>query len=109
MANVQWNANYEHKLPIVTTTDGYKYFADHIIFTASLGVLKDRYRTLFSPQLPKPLKRAINFMGFGNIGKVFLEFDQSFWPTDDKNWVGYGFLWTEEDMKEIKGTEKEWY
>ena len=94
---------------MLSTSDGHKYYADHIIFTASLGVLKDRYRTLFSPQLPKSMIRAINLMGFGNMGKIFLEFfDDSFWPANDENWVGYGFLWTEEDLKNIKGTDKEW-
>ncbi|XP_070491018.1 spermine oxidase-like [Chironomus tepperi] len=108
VVNIQWNQNYEYKLPMVSTSDGHKYFADHIIFTASLGVLKDIYRTLFSPQLPKPMIRAINLMGFGIIGKIFLEFDEPFWPVNDDNWVGYGFLWTEEDLRDLKGTDKEW-
>lgn len=108
VVNIQWTKNYESKLPIITTADGYKYFADHIIFTGSLGVLKDRHKTLFSPQLPVTLRRAIEYMGYGVIGKVFLEFDESFWPKNEKSWVGYGFLWTKEDMKELKGTKREW-
>lgn len=108
VANIQWNPYYENKMPIITTTDGNKYFTDHIIFTASLGVLKDRYRSLFSPQLPKGLINAIQVMGFGNIGKVFLEFKDSFWPSDDPNWVAYGLLWTKSDKKMLKGTKREW-
>ncbi|XP_070491248.1 spermine oxidase-like [Chironomus tepperi] len=108
VVNIQWTKNYENKLPIITTSDGYKFSADHIIFTGSLGVLKDRHRTLFSPQLPITLRRAIEYMGYGVIGKIFLEFDQSFWGLTETNWVAYGFLWTKEDIKELTGTKREW-
>jgi monoamine oxidase len=77
-----------------------------VIFTPSLGVLKKNYLTLFSPQLPTPMITAIKAMGFGTIGKVFLEFSTPFWNQHD--WVGYGFLWTSSDVKEIKGTSREW-
>lgn len=107
VVNVQWNPNYEFKKVITTCSDGHKYFADHLIFTPSLGVLKEKYRSLFSPQLPTSIIQAINSMGFGTIGKIFLEFKEPFWPTNI-DWVGYGFLWTDEQKFEIKGTKREW-
>lgn len=47
-------------------------------------------------------------MGYGVIGKVFLEFDDTFWPINEQGWVAYGFLWTKTDMKELIGTKREW-
>lgn len=94
----------------VTCSDGSSYLADHLIFTASLGVLKDRHHTIFSPNLPESKIKAIRNIGFGTLGKVFLQFEQPFWSMhDDKNLLLYPFLWTDEDLQLIKGTDKEWY
>lgn len=92
----------------MTVNDQKKYYADHVIVTTSLGVLKARHKTLFTPELPNSLKRAISAFGFGNIGKIFLEYDMPFWPNDTE-WVGYGFLWTKNDIAAINGTDKEWF
>lgn len=70
--------------------------------------MKDRHHVLFYPHLPDLLITAIKAMGYGNIGKVFLEFENPFWPLTDPNWVAYGLLWTESDKNEIKGTRREW-
>lgn len=44
---------------LITTSDGSKYVASHVIFTASLGVLKKKHSTLFVPPLPPIKQRAI--------------------------------------------------
>lgn len=92
----------------VSCADGSSYSADHVIFTASLGVLKDRHRTLFTPNLPADKIKAIDNIGFGTLGKFFLEFEEPFWPADNAKWVGYSYLWKDEDVSTILGTDKEW-
>jgi len=93
---------------IVRCADGSQYQADHVIFTASLGVLKNYHERLFTPRLPLQKTRAIESLGFGNLGKIFLEFAVPFWPTDVNEWATYSFLWTEADVAAVRGTDREW-
>ncbi|XP_039270275.2 lysine-specific histone demethylase 1A-like isoform X1 [Styela clava] len=61
---------------------------DAVLCTLPLGVLKQGEATPiieFSPQLPDWKQDAINRMGFGNLNKVVMFFDQPFWHVD----VGY--------------------
>lgn len=44
---------------IVKTKDGSKYIASHVIFTPSLGVLKEKHATIFTPLLPEKKQHAI--------------------------------------------------
>ncbi|KAL6435181.1 hypothetical protein ACFW04_005336 [Cataglyphis niger] len=44
---------------IVTTRDGCEYFASHVIFTGSLGVLKEKHSTMFVPSLSQKKQCAI--------------------------------------------------
>ncbi|KAL7036438.1 hypothetical protein ACKWTF_008810 [Chironomus riparius] len=106
VTNIAWN-NSDSNYAVVTVKDQTKYYADHVIVTIPLGVLKARHESLFTPTLTDKLKYAIDGMGFGNIGKIFLEYDMPFWPNDTE-WVGYGFLWTKNDVAAINGTVKEW-
>lgn len=104
VTNIDWSGD---KIS-VTCADGSSYQGDHVIFTASLGVLKDRHATLFTPKLPETKVNAIEHIAYGSLGKVFLEFTKGFWPYDDKEWLGYAFLWTEEEKAEVIGTGREW-
>uniref|UniRef100_A0A3Q7J3K7 Amine oxidase domain-containing protein n=1 Tax=Solanum lycopersicum TaxID=4081 RepID=A0A3Q7J3K7_SOLLC len=57
-------------------SDGSVMYADHVIVTVSLGVLKQGIRedsSLFSPPLPKFKTEAISRLGFGVVDKVFLQ------------------------------------
>lgn len=92
----------------VTCEDGSKFKADHVIFTASLGVLKQNHETLFTPNLPKRKIKAIQTMGFGTVGKIFLEFEEPFWPTEVNDWTGFSFLWTRTDIESLRGSDREW-
>ena len=93
---------------IIHCADNTTYEANHVICTASLGVLKNHNQTLFIPQLPEAKRKAIEGISFGTIGKIFLEFEKPFWPTDRSVWCGYSFLWTKSDLDDIRGTSKEW-
>lgn len=44
---------------IVKTKDGSEYTASHVIFTPSLGVLKEKHTTMFTPVLPAKKQHAI--------------------------------------------------
>ena len=49
---------------IVETTNGKIYCADHVIVTIPLGVLKEKYNTLFKPPLPKRKIKHIKVCSF---------------------------------------------
>jgi len=61
----------------VTTNKG-THEADIVLVTLPLGVLKQGSVT-FSPPLPKWKIEAINQLGFGNLNKIALSFDEVFW------------------------------
>lgn len=53
--------------------------ANYVIVTTSLGVIKAYHKHLFNPNLPTNKVDAINRMGFGRVGKIFLHFSSPFW------------------------------
>ncbi|GJQ84321.1 hypothetical protein Trydic_g5259 [Trypoxylus dichotomus] len=74
--------------------DGSSYSGDHVIFTASLGVLKEKYKKLFTPELPLYKRNAIEALGIGTVNKIFVKFPYRWWPNDC---VGFSLIWSEED------------
>jgi len=66
---------------VVVTAGGMTFNADYCIETLPLGVHKAN-RVQFSPPLSASKKASINVLGMGQINKVFMIFDKSFWPTD---------------------------
>ncbi|GKZ22191.1 hypothetical protein AbraIFM66951_007045 [Aspergillus brasiliensis] len=66
---------------VVHCEDGESLVADKVVFTGSLGVLK-QHSIQFSPPLPEWKTGAINRLGFGIMNKVILVFDQPFWDTE---------------------------
>lgn len=89
----------------IQCSDGSSYDCEHVIVTCSLGVLKENYTTMFSPQLPKLKVNAIEGLAIGTVDKIFLEFDKPFWPDD---WTGFSFIWNEKDSREIRATANAW-
>ena len=65
----------------VTCDDGEVIEADHVVLTASLGVLKSRSIT-FEPQLPEWKLNSIDRLGFGMLNKVILAYEAPFWDVD---------------------------
>ncbi|XP_075989974.1 spermine oxidase-like isoform X2 [Anticarsia gemmatalis] len=82
----------------VSCKDGTVYRARNVIVTVSLGVLKERHTTLFSPQLPTAKVESINVISIGVVGKTLLNFDPIFW---DPKMAFHAFLWKEEDRKKV--------
>ncbi|XP_018347124.1 PREDICTED: peroxisomal N(1)-acetyl-spermine/spermidine oxidase-like [Trachymyrmex septentrionalis] len=92
----------------VTTRDGCEYSASHVIFTGSLGVLKDKHSSMFVPSLPQKKQRAIEGLNIGTANKIFLEFPYRWWPEDK---TSFNFIWPEKDKKEFLqtyGENSEW-
>ena len=79
---IQWDTS-----PIRVLTDTTEYFADHVVVTLPLGVLKAK-PALFAPQLPKVKQDAISKLGMGVLNKCYLRFQEAFWPAD-VDWLQY--------------------
>lgn len=67
---------------ILTDEAGNKYVSDYVVLTVPLGYLKKNL-IKFSPELSNPKKDAIEQLGFFKMNKIFLEFEEQFWPDLD--------------------------
>ena len=64
------------------------YHADAVVVTVPLGVLKANMLS-FDPPLPAAKVAAIHRIGFGALAKVFIKFDEVFWP---RNQYAFGLM-----------------
>lgn len=81
--------------------------ADHVIMTASLGVLKEHHKTLFSPSLPEDKVLAIEKLGISTTDKIFLEFEEPFWSPECNS---IRFVWEDEaHLEQLAYPEELWY
>ncbi|XP_055071806.2 spermine oxidase [Misgurnus anguillicaudatus] len=114
---IRWDLikNEEEDYPVQVVCENEKTFeAEHVIVTVSLGVLKDKAKTMFQPSLPKNKLNAIENLGFGTVGKIFLYFENKFWPEDCS---GIQMVWNEgpedeevyEAASEGEAWKKTWY
>lgn len=78
----------------ITCDNSEIYIADHVVVTLSLGVLK-KNAMLFEPLLPQSKRKAINFIGFAHVCKIFAEFEEPFWNPD---WKGFNAIWCTDDL-----------
>lgn len=85
VANVNWSNN--SNVIRVYCLNGEEFYCDHVIMTASLGVLKN-IKNLFYPSLPYTLQESINSMGFYGIAKIFLIFEYKWWDAN-----GFQLIW----------------
>ncbi|XP_015439431.1 PREDICTED: spermine oxidase-like [Dufourea novaeangliae] len=103
------NIDYTSKNNVtIKTKDGSKYTASHVIFTPSLGVLKEKHETMFTPILPGRKQHAIKGLNIGTVNKIFLEFPHRWWQEDC---TAFSLIWSKEDKKkflESHGQEREW-
>ena len=63
---------------VVKTSDGIVFEGNRVIVTVPLGVLKAG-TIKFYPALPKRKQDVIDRMGFGNVEKIALTFENAFW------------------------------
>ncbi|XP_051157745.1 spermine oxidase-like [Leptopilina boulardi] len=92
----------------VKTANGDAYTADHVIFTCSLGVLKDKHNSLFQPPLSEEKQKTIKGLGYGSEAKILLSFENPVW-NNDTSYGGFNILWKKEDIEELeKDPERKW-
>jgi len=98
--------NTESDPILIKCGNGDQFEADHVIVTVPLGVLKKRCLdenllpnkfSLFTPALPVEKQEAIRNLGFGQVGKIVLQFNEEIsrqysfeslmilWLAEDKN------------------------
>lgn len=87
-----WKNGNENAIKILCN-DGSVYTTANLICTIPLGVLKERHMQMFSPALPNHFQEVIKNIGFGTINKIFLHFEEKWWPD---GWKGLQLIWNDE-------------
>lgn len=95
VSKIQWSKYVRGRAVKVWCSDGSIYEADRVIFTPSIGVLKERAEEMFIPRLPENKMKAIKDIGFGAVMKVIMHFPQIWWG----NLTGFNLFWSEEDSR----------
>ncbi|XP_013594177.1 PREDICTED: probable polyamine oxidase 5 [Brassica oleracea var. oleracea] len=83
VAKIEWESCEECPVKL-HFSDGSVVFADHVIVTVSLGVLKAGIESddeLFSPPLPEFKSDAIKRLGYGVVNKLFVEVSERNFPS----------------------------
>ncbi|XP_013134789.1 PREDICTED: possible lysine-specific histone demethylase 1-like isoform X3 [Papilio polytes] len=70
----------------VTCSNGEVFKADNVIITVSIGVLKERYTTLFAPSLPEEKALAIQRLSMGVVDKIVFSYPNKWWPNSNVYW-----------------------
>ncbi|XP_018319752.1 spermine oxidase-like [Agrilus planipennis] len=107
VANVDWRTENSNSSKVaIKCSNGETYYAEHVIVTVSLGVLKENLETMFNPRLPIEKVRAIEDIGFGAISEIHLWYEHSWWP---ENLTLMNFIWTEQERRTLRDNGLEWY
>lgn len=95
-----------HPNVMVECENGDKYYADHVISTIPLGVLKSKHTTLFDPPLPESKIKAMDKLTFGTVNKIFLQYDKPFLSPEISELI---LLWEPEAEAASKPMEDKWF
>ncbi|XP_062854493.1 polyamine oxidase (exo-N4-amino) 1 [Trichomycterus rosablanca] len=107
---IEWDGSFPGKEGLVYPVrilceDGGEILADHVIVTISLGCLKAQASTLFNPSLPPEKTEVIDKLCFGNLGKIFLEYEEAFWESDVSN---ISFVWEDDSVASLCTDKTQW-
>lgn len=91
-----WPEESNNKIQVICS-DNSTYDADHVIFTLSVGVLKEKADTMFVPSLPPRKQSAIDKIGFAATMKVWMYYPEPWWR--NLSLSGIGFVWDDNDRK----------
>ncbi|CAH1160231.1 unnamed protein product [Phaedon cochleariae] len=98
VTKVLWNPAATRNRVEIACADGSSYVASHVVFTPSLGVLKERGEEMFVPRLPERKMIAIKRVGMGAVMKVFLHYPRRWWRDE----VAFNLVWDENDRKNVR-------
>lgn len=87
----------------ISCENGDIYYANHVICTMPLGVLKEEVLGLFEPPLPQYKLESIDRLLFGTVDKIYLEYERPFLNPDITEIM---LLWDDTDSDNL---EKNWY
>ncbi|VVC91311.1 unnamed protein product [Leptidea sinapis] len=96
VTQIKWPRDTTGNVEVVCK-DGSTYTASNVIVTLSLGVLKERHTSLFSPELPRQKLEPIEKLVMGLLDKIILRFPERWW-TADKSPV---FWWDSDDLEKL--------
>ncbi|CDK29205.1 unnamed protein product [Kuraishia capsulata CBS 1993] len=78
----------------VITTGGSSYECDYTVVTIPLGVLQlsppEKGAVQWDPPLPSSFSRNLEKTTFAALGKIFVEFEEVFWPKDHDTFIFLG-------------------
>ncbi|XP_045449773.1 peroxisomal N(1)-acetyl-spermine/spermidine oxidase [Melitaea cinxia] len=66
----------------VVCENGQSFYANHVVCTVPLGVLKETAASLFEPALPQYKLESIERLLFGAVNKIYLEYERPFLNPD---------------------------
>lgn len=85
------------------------FYADHVICTIPLGVLKDNPK-IFDPPLPDYKQESIDRLLYGTVNKIFLEYERPFLSHDISEIM---LLWDDDPVDSLEPSEEQikefWY
>lgn len=102
-------SSQKHKKKLLHTVEvvcenGQSFYANHVICTIPLGVLKDHASTLFDPVLPQYKMESIERLLFSAVDKIFLEYERPFLNPDITEIM---LLW--ESTQSSEDLSQSWY
>jgi len=95
-----------HPNVMVECENGVKFYADHVICTIPLGVIKESAETLFAPSLPADKRAAIEMLHFGTVNKIYLEYERPFLSPDVDEIV---LLWDRMERESEVPMKERWF
>lgn len=88
----------------IVCDNGELYYAESVICTIPLGVLKHSVSTMFQPSLPQSKLKSIDNLCYGTVDKIYLEYDRPFFNSELTELI---LLWEPIDTAEEMATR--WY
>ena len=86
VTNIDWTDDDK----VLVTTERETLTARHVIVTIPLGVLKANHKKLFTPNLDNDKVTSVESLGFGNVAKLFLQWDMPWWERYEMIVTGKG-------------------
>jgi polyamine oxidase len=75
---------------LLNTTDGTTIESDYVVVTIPVMVLQNVHRTLFEPNLPSYIVRAIELTDTAQLGKIYTRFESVFWDIEKDSFTIFG-------------------